>query len=196
MVRFPRRVHCGCAILPPQMLRRIAARGTAPQRDAALETLATDQTMRLVARNSRAPRGAFAAWAAERSDGRQAAHRLRCPESRRRFPDCPCAPKVHRRSRTPRRTRRTMALGRRSISSRASTTATRSMTRDCTSTPLSITVAATTMRSGTDSRWYSAMATATSSTASPSRSTSSRTSSRMASPATRRGSSTSVRPAR
>src|SRR6476661_4698740 len=48
MVRFHGRAHCACAILPPQMLRRIAARGTARQRDAALETLATDQTMRLV----------------------------------------------------------------------------------------------------------------------------------------------------
>src|SRR6476661_9993497 len=47
MVRFHGRAHCACAILPPQMLRRIAARGTAAQRDAALETLATDQTMRL-----------------------------------------------------------------------------------------------------------------------------------------------------
>jgi Zn-dependent metalloprotease len=47
MTRNERRPTCGCAILPPQMLRRIAARGTVAQRDAALETLATDQTMRL-----------------------------------------------------------------------------------------------------------------------------------------------------
>jgi len=47
MVRSKCRAHCGCAILPPQMLRRIVARGTTAQRDAALETLATDQTMRL-----------------------------------------------------------------------------------------------------------------------------------------------------
>jgi Zn-dependent metalloprotease len=42
-----RRRHRGCAILPPELLRRIAARGTAVQRDAALATLATDQTLRL-----------------------------------------------------------------------------------------------------------------------------------------------------
>ena len=41
------RTHCGCAILPPELLRRIAAGGTRQQRDAALETLATDQTLRL-----------------------------------------------------------------------------------------------------------------------------------------------------
>jgi Zn-dependent metalloprotease len=41
------RTHCGCAILPPELLRRLAAGGTRPQRDAALETLATDQTLRL-----------------------------------------------------------------------------------------------------------------------------------------------------
>src|SRR5947209_4517680 len=39
--------HCGCAILPPLLLRRIASRGSAQQRDAALETLASDQTFRL-----------------------------------------------------------------------------------------------------------------------------------------------------
>ena len=36
-----------CAILPPEILRRIASRGTASQREAALATLATDQTLRL-----------------------------------------------------------------------------------------------------------------------------------------------------
>jgi Zn-dependent metalloprotease len=39
-------LHCGCAILPPELLRRIASRGTAQQREAALATLATDQTLR------------------------------------------------------------------------------------------------------------------------------------------------------
>ena len=47
MTPKPRVRACGCAILPPQMLRRIASRGTGPQRDAALETLATDQTLRM-----------------------------------------------------------------------------------------------------------------------------------------------------
>jgi Zn-dependent metalloprotease len=41
------RVPACCAILPPQVLRRIAMRGTPQQREAALETLATDQTLRL-----------------------------------------------------------------------------------------------------------------------------------------------------
>jgi Zn-dependent metalloprotease len=47
MTSNARPLRCGCAILPPEMLRRIAARGTAQQRDAALGTLAMDQTMRL-----------------------------------------------------------------------------------------------------------------------------------------------------
>ena len=37
-----------CSIIPPNVLSRIAANGNAAQRDAALSTLATDQTMRLV----------------------------------------------------------------------------------------------------------------------------------------------------
>jgi Zn-dependent metalloprotease len=41
------RIRCGCSILPPELLRRIAQRGNPSQRDAALETLATDHTMRL-----------------------------------------------------------------------------------------------------------------------------------------------------
>ena len=39
--------HCGCSILPPELLRRIALRGNARQREIALATLATDQTLRL-----------------------------------------------------------------------------------------------------------------------------------------------------
>jgi Zn-dependent metalloprotease len=39
--------HHGCAILPPEMLRRIAAHGSRNQREAALATLAVDQTLRL-----------------------------------------------------------------------------------------------------------------------------------------------------
>lgn len=39
--------RCGCPILPPEMLRMIALRGNARQREAALGTLATDQTLRL-----------------------------------------------------------------------------------------------------------------------------------------------------
>jgi Zn-dependent metalloprotease len=69
MMRNRRRMTCGCSILPPQMLRRIAARGTVPQRDAALETLATDQTMRLSRATyelleARAPRGLLSVPAA------------------------------------------------------------------------------------------------------------------------------------
>lgn len=41
------RRSCACTILPPELLRRIAQRGNANQREAALETLATDHTMRL-----------------------------------------------------------------------------------------------------------------------------------------------------
>ena len=41
------RPQCGCAILPPYLLRRIATNGTQAQREAALDTLATDQTLRL-----------------------------------------------------------------------------------------------------------------------------------------------------
>ena len=41
------RHRCGCTILPPELLRRIAANGTARQRQAALGTLAIDQTLRL-----------------------------------------------------------------------------------------------------------------------------------------------------
>ena len=44
---LPRPIAFGCSILPPELLRRIAQRGSATQRDAALETLATDHTMRL-----------------------------------------------------------------------------------------------------------------------------------------------------
>jgi Zn-dependent metalloprotease len=47
MPKAARRVHCGCTILPPYLLRRIAAHGTQAQREAALDTLATDQTLRL-----------------------------------------------------------------------------------------------------------------------------------------------------
>jgi len=39
--------HRGCCILPPELLRRIARNGNAKQRDAALDTLAVDQTLRL-----------------------------------------------------------------------------------------------------------------------------------------------------
>ncbi len=41
------RFRRACAILPPEILRRIATRGSRTQRDAALATLATDQTLRL-----------------------------------------------------------------------------------------------------------------------------------------------------
>ena len=41
------RCHRGCAILPPDLLRRIARNGTSNQRDAALDTLAVDHTLRL-----------------------------------------------------------------------------------------------------------------------------------------------------
>lgn len=41
------RFRRACTILPPEILRRIASRGTASQREAALATLATDQTLRL-----------------------------------------------------------------------------------------------------------------------------------------------------
>ena len=41
------RYRCSCAILPPELLRRIASRGTPSQREAALATLASDQTLRL-----------------------------------------------------------------------------------------------------------------------------------------------------
>lgn len=41
------RFRCPCTILPPEILRRIASRGTRAQREAALATLATDQTLRL-----------------------------------------------------------------------------------------------------------------------------------------------------
>src|SRR3569623_1393297 len=39
--------HCGCCILPPALLLRIARNGNAQQRDAALDTLAVDHTLRL-----------------------------------------------------------------------------------------------------------------------------------------------------
>jgi Zn-dependent metalloprotease len=42
-----RACHRGCSILPPELLRRIAQRGSSHQREAALETLAVDQTIRL-----------------------------------------------------------------------------------------------------------------------------------------------------
>ncbi|MDE2002357.1 MAG: hypothetical protein KGJ25_02370, partial [Betaproteobacteria bacterium] len=41
------RFRSPCAILPPEILRRIASRGNRAQREAALATLATDQTLRL-----------------------------------------------------------------------------------------------------------------------------------------------------
>jgi Zn-dependent metalloprotease len=42
------RAHrCGCTILPPELLHRIARNGNARQREAALGTLAMDQTLRL-----------------------------------------------------------------------------------------------------------------------------------------------------
>jgi Zn-dependent metalloprotease len=41
------RSPCRCSIVSPELLRRIASRGNARQRDAALETLAVDQTLRL-----------------------------------------------------------------------------------------------------------------------------------------------------
>jgi Zn-dependent metalloprotease len=37
---------CRCAIVPPELLRRIAQNGTRPQREAALATLAADQSLR------------------------------------------------------------------------------------------------------------------------------------------------------
>jgi Zn-dependent metalloprotease len=39
--------HCGCRILPPVLLQRIARNGNALQREAALDTLAVDHTLRL-----------------------------------------------------------------------------------------------------------------------------------------------------
>lgn len=44
-----RRASCrhGCSILPPDLLRRIAQHGTARQREAALDTLGVDHTLRL-----------------------------------------------------------------------------------------------------------------------------------------------------
>jgi Zn-dependent metalloprotease len=39
--------HHGCPILPPELLRRIAEKGNARQREAALETLGIDHTLRL-----------------------------------------------------------------------------------------------------------------------------------------------------
>ncbi|MBS0326972.1 MAG: hypothetical protein JSS46_10585, partial [Proteobacteria bacterium] len=43
----PQRHRCGCrAIVPPELLRRIAQNGTKPQREAALATLATDHSLR------------------------------------------------------------------------------------------------------------------------------------------------------
>ena len=47
MTTLVRRMRCGCTIMPPEVLRHIAARGTKRQRDAALATLATDQTLRI-----------------------------------------------------------------------------------------------------------------------------------------------------
>ena len=41
-------VPCCCSIIPPNVLSRIAANGNAAQRDAALSTMATDHTLRLV----------------------------------------------------------------------------------------------------------------------------------------------------
>jgi Zn-dependent metalloprotease len=46
MHRVPHR-GCGCSILPPNLLRRIAQRGDRRQREAALETLGVDHTLRL-----------------------------------------------------------------------------------------------------------------------------------------------------
>jgi Zn-dependent metalloprotease len=45
-MRRPARCHRGCSILPPDLLRRIARNGDARQRDAALETLGLDHTLR------------------------------------------------------------------------------------------------------------------------------------------------------
>ena len=39
--------HCACRILPPALLQRIARNGNARQREAALDTLAVDHTLRL-----------------------------------------------------------------------------------------------------------------------------------------------------
>ncbi|HSU43869.1 MAG TPA: M4 family metallopeptidase [Casimicrobiaceae bacterium] len=39
--------HCGCCILPPELLLRIARNGNPSQREAALDTLAVDHTLRL-----------------------------------------------------------------------------------------------------------------------------------------------------
>lgn len=54
--------HRGCSILPPEMLRRIASNGSPRQREAALDTLAVDHTLRLGRAtyellDSRPPRG-------------------------------------------------------------------------------------------------------------------------------------------
>src|SRR5689334_19113014 len=38
---------CGCSILPPDLLRRIARNGSSRQRDDALATLGVDHTLRL-----------------------------------------------------------------------------------------------------------------------------------------------------
>jgi Zn-dependent metalloprotease len=40
-------LYCGCSILPPTLLQRIARNGNSRQRDAALATLAVDHTLRL-----------------------------------------------------------------------------------------------------------------------------------------------------
>ncbi|HXT03479.1 MAG TPA: hypothetical protein VN760_04830, partial [Casimicrobiaceae bacterium] len=47
LIRARRRRLPGCYILPPDMLRRIALHGSPDQREAALDTLAVDQTLRL-----------------------------------------------------------------------------------------------------------------------------------------------------
>src|SRR5690348_13670448 len=39
--------RCGCSILPPELLRRIARNGNSTQRDDALATLGVDHTLRL-----------------------------------------------------------------------------------------------------------------------------------------------------
>ena len=71
--------HCACcAIIPPAMLRHIARKGTPPQREAALATLATDSHASPRTRDD----AAFGARHAPRAAGRrpggaQAAHDLR-----------------------------------------------------------------------------------------------------------------------
>jgi Zn-dependent metalloprotease len=46
-MKLARACHRGCAILPPDLLRRMARNGSGRQRDVALDTLAVDHTLRL-----------------------------------------------------------------------------------------------------------------------------------------------------